>query len=128
MTGKFGSNNISDKKLRKYLKEIIGFRPRRLELYRQAFVHKSAAVKIYNDSKFCNERLEFLGDAILDSIIAEHIYQVFPHKNEGFLTQLRSKIVNRDTLKRISLKLGVGNLVVSKTVNDKHKYLYGDAL
>lgn len=75
-----------------------------------------------------NERLEFLGDAMLDSIIAEHLYNKFPKKDEGFLTQLRSKIVNRETLKRISLKLGVGNLVLSRMNSDKHKSVYGDAL
>ena len=128
MSAKHAYSHISDKKLRKKLKDILGFRPKKINLYRQALVHKSAAVKLYKDPFYSNERLEFLGDAILDSIIAEHIFHAFPKQNEGFLTQLRSKIVNRDTLKIISIRLGVGNLVVAKTVNDKHKYLYGDAL
>lgn len=129
MSGKLDGNRIlSDKDLSRRLKKIIGFRPRKIDLYKQAIVHKSVAIRKYNNPLKSNERLEFLGDAILDSIIAEHLYFTFPEKNEGFLTQLRSKIVNRETLKLVSIRLGIGNLVISKTVNDKHKYLYGDAL
>lgn len=117
-----------DKKLVTDFKRILGFKPGKPELYQLALIHKSAATKIYKNSRLNNERLEFLGDAILDSIIAEHLYHIFPEKDEGFLTQLRSKIVNRETLKRISLKLGIGNLVISKVANDNHKSVYGDAL
>lgn len=128
-TEKSGIRNIKpDRKQIRQLKQILGFRPRKAGLYYLALVHKSAAIKIYKNPKFNNERLEFLGDAILDSVIAEHLYQIFPDKDEGFLTQLRSKIVNRETLKRISLKLGLANLVVSKVTNDNHKSVYGDAL
>lgn len=117
-----------DKKSVKQFRKILGFRPGKPELYQLALVHKSAAHKLYHNPKLNNERLEFLGDAILDSVVAEHLFSSFPHKDEGFLTQLRSKIVNRETLKRISLKLGLGNLVVSKVSNDNHKAVYGDAL
>lgn len=117
-----------DKKLVTDFKRILGFKPRKPEIYQLALIHKSAASKIYKNPKLNNERLEFLGDAILDSVIAEHLYYTFPNKDEGFLTQLRSKIVNRETLKRISLKLGIGNLVISKVANDNHKSVYGDAL
>ena len=120
--------NLSDKELRREFKRILGFKPRNIGLYKQALIHKSYAIRKYNDPLKSNERLEFLGDAILDSVIAEHIYFVFSNENEGFLTQLRSKIVNRETLKRISIKLGIANLVISRIVNDKQKYLYGDAL
>ena len=118
----------STKKFKRQLRSILGFKAKNLELYKIALVHKSAAYKIFQNQAVNNERLEFLGDAILDSIIAEHLYLLFPDKHEGFLTQLRSKIVNRDTLKRISIKLGVANLVVARILNDKHKFLYGDAL
>lgn len=117
-----------DKNTVKQLKKVLGFRPGRPELYHLALIHKSAANKIYNNPKLNNERLEFLGDAVLDSIVAEHLYKVFPDRDEGFLTQLRSKIVNRETLKRISLKLGIGNMVISKVANENHKAVYGDAL
>ncbi len=109
-------------------KQILGFKPRNLELYQLALIHKSAANKVYKNPKINNERLEFLGDAILDSIVAEHLYHKYPDKDEGFLTQLRSKIVNRETLKRISMKMGLANMVISKVANDNHKSVYGDAL
>lgn len=129
MPGKIDrKQNLSDKELRREFKRILGFRPGNIEIYKQALIHKSYAIRKFNDPLKSNERLEFLGDAILDSIIAEHIYFVFSNENEGFLTQLRSKIVNRETLKRISIKLGIANLVISRIVNDKQKYLYGDAL
>jgi ribonuclease-3 len=129
LTEKSGLNNIKpDRKQVRQLKQILGFRPRKAGLYYLALVHKSAAIKVYKNPRLNNERLEFLGDAILDSVIAEHLYRLFPEKDEGFLTQLRSKIVNRETLKRISLKLGLANLVVSKVTNDNHKSVYGDAL
>lgn len=117
-----------DKKTVAQFKKILGFRPGKCELYQLALIHKSAAQKLYNNPKLNNERLEFLGDAILDSIVAEHLFTRFPDRDEGFLTQLRSKIVNRETLKRISLKLGIGHLVISKVTNDNHKAVYGDAL
>jgi ribonuclease III len=117
-----------DKKKIRQLKLILGFRPRKSSLYYLALVHKSAATKVFHNAKYNNERLEFLGDAILDSVIAEHLYTSFPDRDEGFLTQLRSKIVNREILKRISLKLGLANLVISKVTNDNHKSVYGDAL
>lgn len=118
----------SDKNKLRIFRQILGFKPRNLELYHLALIHKSAANKVYHNSKINNERLEFLGDAILDSIVAEHLYYKYPDKDEGFLTQLRSKIVNRETLKRISIKLGLANLVIAKVANDNHKSVYGDAL
>jgi ribonuclease-3 len=87
-----------EKTFTRQLKRILGFRPRNLSLYQLAFVHKSASHGIFNDTRVNNERLEFLGDAILDSIVAEYLFTRFPDKEEGFLTQTRSKIVNRDNL------------------------------
>jgi ribonuclease III len=117
-----------DKNKLRIFRQILGFKPGNIELYHLALIHKSAANKVYHNSKINNERLEFLGDAILDSIVAEHLYYKYPDKDEGFLTQLRSKIVNRETLKRISIKLGLANLVIAKVANDNHKSVYGDAL
>ena len=75
-----------------------------------------------------NERLEFLGDAILDSMIAEYLFHRFPDKEEGFLTQTRSKIVNRDNLNHMAIKLGIGDMIISKMSKDNHKSVYGDTL
>jgi ribonuclease-3 len=117
-----------DKSFARQLKRILGFRPRKFELYQLAFVHKSASYFIFNNTKVNNERLEFLGDAILDSMIAEYLFRRFPDKEEGFLTQTRSKLVNRDNLNHMAIKLGIGEMIISKMSNDNHKSVYGDAL
>jgi ribonuclease-3 len=97
-------------------------------LYQLAFVHKSASQFIFNDTKVNNERLEFLGDAILDSMVAEYLFRRFPDKEEGFLTQTRSKLVNRDNLNHLAIKLGIGEMIISKMSRDNHKSVYGDTL
>lgn len=117
-----------DKSFARQLKRILGFRPRNFKLYQLAFVHKSASQVVFNDTKLNNERLEFLGDAILDSMIAEYLFRRFPDKEEGFLTQTRSKLVNRDNLNHLAIKLGIGEMIISKMSRDNHKSVYGDTL
>lgn len=117
-----------EKSFSRQLKGIIGFRPRNFKLYQLAFVHKSASQFIFNDTRLNNERLEFLGDAILDSMVAEYLYKRFPDKEEGFLTQTRSKLVNRDNLNHLAIKLGIGDMIISKMSRDNHKSVYGDTL
>jgi ribonuclease-3 len=93
------------KNLKLYLKNSFGFSPKKIELYQQAFTHKSAA----NDKliREDNERLEFLGDAVLSTIIAEYLYKKYPLASEGFLTELRSRILNRNQLNKLSRKIGI---------------------
>jgi len=117
-----------EKSFSRQLKRILGFRPRNFKLYQLAFVHKSASHFIFNDTKINNERLEFLGDAILDSMVAEYLFRRFPEKEEGFLTQTRSKLVNRDNLNHLAIKLGIGEMIISKMSRDNHKSVYGDTL
>jgi len=117
-----------DKKFFRRLVRILGFRPGNLALYQLALIHKSASGKFSKNHDVHNERLEFLGDAILDSVIAEQLYRHFPEEDEGFLTQMRSKIVKRDTLKKISIKMGISDLLIVRMTKDNHKALHGDAL
>jgi ribonuclease-3 len=117
-----------EKSFSKQLKRILGFRPGNYKLYQLAFVHKSASHFIFNDTRINNERLEFLGDAILDSLVAEYLFHKFPEKEEGFLTQTRSKLVNRDNLNHLAIKLGIGEMIISKMSKDNHKSVYGDTL
>ena len=117
-----------DKNFKRQLKNILGFLPRNFEFYQLAFVHKSASHFVFNNVKVNNERLEFLGDAILDSLVADFLFNKFPDKEEGFLTQARSKIVNRDNLNNMAIKLGISNMIISKMSKDNHKSVYGDAL
>ncbi len=119
---------LPDKKFLGLLKNIIGYKPAKKEIYRLAFIHKSGSYLVSKKIPINNERLEFLGDSILDAIIAEHLFHNYPLEDEGFLTQMRSKIVNRDNLNFLAVKLGISNLVVARITNDNHKSIYGDAL
>ena len=108
---------------------ITGFYPDDIQVYQQAFLHKSSLVEDDNGRHINNERLEFLGDAILDAIIADIVYKHFPNKREGYLTNTRSKIVKRETLNHIALELGLDKLVKYTTkVNSHNNYIYGNAL
>lgn len=110
------------------LYEILGFYPDNVKLYEQAFIHRSISSSQYG-KRSNNERLEFLGDAVLDAIIADIVYKHFPNKREGFLTNTRSKIVQRDSLNNIALALGIDKKVSSMPyATTHHKYMYGNAL
>lgn len=113
------------------LKNLLGFVPGNVALYRMAFRHRSVAIVMKNGSKNSNERLEFLGDAILGAVIAEELFKLYPYKTEGFLTEMRSKIVSRVNLNQLSRKLGLGELLEydSRIVNfpNKQSSLLGDA-
>ncbi len=108
------------------LKELLGFQPGNLDLYKLALLHKSSSVRDKKGNILNNERLEFLGDAILDAIIAGMLYDQFPDKREGFLTNVRSKIVNRSNLNKIALKIGLDKVLVS-TTNNNTTNIYGNA-
>lgn len=94
------------------IKQITGIAPINLNCYQQSLRHHSIANKIHNNgSKDSNERLEFLGDAVLNAVIAEYLFKKYPYKDEGFLTELRSKIVSRVSLNDLALKIGLSDLV-----------------
>jgi ribonuclease III len=120
-----------DRRYVKILRNLLGFVPGNLSLYKMAFRHKSMATILKNTSKNSNERLEFLGDAILGSVVAEILFKTYPYKDEGFLTEMRSKIVNRANLNQLGRKLGFGELIDfdPKTINitSKQSSLLGDA-
>lgn len=113
------------------LKNLLGFIPGNITLYRMAFRHKSVASLLKNGTKNSNERLEFLGDAVLGSVVAELLFKRYPYKGEGFLTEMRSKIVNRSNLNALGRKLGLNELIEfdSRMVNyqSKQSSLLGDA-
>ena len=107
---------------------ILGFLPRKLFLYEIAFIHKSASSTLKNGQVINNERLEYLGDAIIDAVIADYLYTRFPDKNEGFLTQLRAKLVKRKMLNKLADNVGIAPLLVSRTNADQSKVnLLGNA-
>ena len=107
---------------------ILGFFPRDIELYKEALLHKSSAIRTEKGRPINNERLEFLGDAILDAIVGDIVYQHFDGKREGFLTNTRSKIVQRETLNKLAVQIGLDKLIKSSTRSSSHNsYMYGNA-
>ena len=102
--------SLTDKQIRSYFKNIFGFRVRHVDLFRKALLHKSATEVSAIGGKENNERLEFLGDAVLGMIIADFLCHKYPSEPEGVLTQMRSKLVNRQRLSELALKLGLHDI------------------
>ena len=100
----------TDEKLIRAIENIAGFSPSNIELYRLATVHSSIAKENGEGFKESNERLEYLGDAILGAAVADYLFKKFPYRTEGFLTEIRSRIVNREALNLLALKIVVGNI------------------
>lgn len=116
-----------DKAYYKMIDDMFGFIPNNIELYKLALIHKSASVVIDNQS-INNERLEFLGDAVIESVTSDYLFIEYPEHDEGRLTQLRSKIVSRQSLNSVAKKLGLDKCVISNhsaTISQKH--IFGDA-
>jgi len=108
------------------LEHLLGFTPKRISYYRLALMHRSKPEDI-TDS---NERLEFLGDAILGAIVAEYLFKKYPYQPEGYLTELRSKIVRRETMNNVALRMGL-NKLVQYNQNDRglsRSHIFGNAL
>ncbi len=117
-----------DKQLFVALKNIFGYYPGNIFLYKLAFRHKSQAIELSNGNRISNERLEYLGDAILSAIVADHLFKMFPYKDEGFLTEMRSRIVSRTQLNKLSEKLGIDTLILANNEsNNVFRSMKGDA-
>ena len=111
------------------LSKILGFYPDNLQIYEQALLHKSSSVETGDGKWLNNERLEFLGDGILDAAVADIVYKRYPNKREGFLTNTRSKIVQRETMNKVAVQLGLDQMVVYSTkINSHNNHMYGNAL
>lgn len=108
--------------------DMFGFIPHNIELYKLALIHKSASVELDDGRHINNERLEFLGDAVIESVTSDYIFIEFPDGDEGFMTQLRSKMVSRQSLNRIASEIGLDKHVISHAAgNHSQKHIYGDA-
>ena len=107
---------------------ILGFYPRDISHYKLALMHKSVMHRNKKGKPVNNERLEFLGDAILDAVVGDIVYRHFPGKREGFLTNTRSKLVQRDTLNKLARELGLNELILSSGRSSSHNsYMGGNA-
>lgn len=124
-----GTYILDNREFKSCLKKTLGFRPGNLKLYEIAFIHRSASFTLPNGKKVNNERLEYLGDAVLDAILSDFLFEKFPDASEGFMTKIRSRIVNRDVLNQLALSMGINNILISN-VSSVHntRNLYGDAL
>ena len=119
----------NEKKFYGMIKSITDVYPLNIEYYRLAFQHRSLMLKNEKGIQISNERLEFLGDAVLGETIAYDLFIKFPDKDEGHLTKIRSRIVNRNNLNNISLKIGLGKLIQAKPLsNIPFTHIPGDAL
>lgn len=108
--------------------DMFGFIPHNIELYKLALIHKSASVTLDNGQHINNERLEFLGDAVIETVTSDYLFIEHPDKNEGFLTQMRSKMVSRQSLNAVAKRLGLDDHVIThSTNNSSQKHIYGDA-
>ena len=117
-----------DKELYLCLYKIIGFYPRKIDYYKTALLHKSIARRNEKGKPVNNERLEFLGDAILDAVVGDIVFEHFPGKREGFLTNTRSKLVQRETLGRLAQEMGINELILSSGRGTSHNsYMGGNA-
>ena len=108
------------------LEHLLGFTPKHIAYYNLAFMHRSKP----DDATDSNERLEFLGDAILGAIVAEYLFKKYPYQPEGYLTELRSKIVRRETMNNVALRMGL-NKLVQYNQNDRglsRSHIFGNAL
>lgn len=101
----------SDKEIRQYFKNIFGLRIHNMEPYRIALTHRSTPDRDQHFGKFNNERLEYLGDAVLSAIVADYLFHKYPLESEGALTQMRSKLVNRSRLNKLAIKLGLHDMI-----------------
>lgn len=112
----------------RFFKNVLGFTPRRTELYHTAFIHRSIAV-MHEGHRINNERLEYLGDAILGAVVAEFLYKKYPLRGEGFLTEMRSKIVSRKSLGSLAHRIGLTELIEHQPGNEGgFKSMGGDAM
>ncbi|PCJ83668.1 MAG: ribonuclease III [Flavobacteriales bacterium] len=119
----------SEKEILSFLKKKLGFSPNNIKYYRRAFRHKSAAGKTEEGFKRSNERLEYLGDAVLDAVIADYLLHYYPNEHEGFLTKMRSKIVSRSHMNSLAVTLGIDKIVKVKLGDaDKQETINGNAL
>ena len=124
----FRRNFGKDKMFYRAIDDMFGILPHNIELYKLALIHKSASITLDNGQHINNERLEFLGDAVIETVTSDYLFIEFPDKNEGFLTQMRSKMVSRQSLNAVAKRLGLDqHVITNSTNNSSQKHIYGDA-
>lgn len=124
-----GTYILNKKEFVARIKNITGYRPGNVRIYEKAFIHRSASYTVENGNRINNERLEFLGDTVLDTIISEYFFSRFPEADEGELTKIRARLVNREVLNELAVKMGIDSLLISHlSKKNPGKNIFGDAL
>lgn len=121
------SADAQEKKLIRALRNLLGFYPGNIAVYKLAFSHRSLSLETVQGVRLSNERLEYLGDAVLGAIVADLLFKRFPYKDEGFLTEMRSRIVSRENLKNLAVKIGIDELLLKDASPGTYRSMYGDA-
>lgn len=117
-----------DKQYHRMIDDMFGFIPHNIELYKLALIHKSASLILDDGTQINNERLEYLGDAVIEAVTSDYIYIEYPGRQEGFMTQLRSKIVSRQSLNTLARSIGLDRHIISTANgNFTQKHIFGDA-
>ncbi len=127
MWGFLAASFSKEKQMYTAVKNILGFYPGNIFLYRLAFRHKSAS-RVVGTVKSNNERLEYLGDSVISTAVAHYLFKRYPHEDEGFLTEMRSKMVSRATLNKVALKMGLHELLNIDARAGGFKSVDGNAL
>lgn len=118
----------SDRHYYTILDNIFGIYPNNIELYKLALIHRSASVFLPDGTPVNNERLEFLGDSVIETVVSEYLFVSYQDANEGWLTQMRSKIVSRQTLNDLCMRIGLSEYIISYAGGGViQKHLHGDA-
>lgn len=121
------SSDKQEKDLICSLRNLLGFYPNNISVYQLAFSHRSISRETDNGVPLSNERLEYLGDAVLGAVVADILFKKFPYRDEGFLTEMRSRIVSRENLKNLAVKIGVDELLQKEAAIGTYRSMYGDA-
>ena len=121
------SSDKQEKDLIRSLRNLLGFYPNNISVYQLAFSHRSISRETDNGVPLSNERLEYLGDAVLGAVVADMLFKKFPYRDEGFLTEMRSRIVSRENLKNLAVKIGVDELLQKEAAIGTYRSMYGDA-
>ena len=117
-----------DKAYYRIVDDMFGFIPHNIELYKLALIHKSASLVLEDGRSINNERLEYLGDAVIEAVTSDYIFIEYPDRDEGFMTKLRSKIVSRQSLNALAVKIGLDTHVISNGgAGIAQKHIQGDA-
>jgi ribonuclease III len=125
----FFRKSTANKTVADYLQSTFGYKPKNTTLYEQSFRHSSASQKLKGGLKDSNERLEFLGDSVLDSIVAHYLYDKYKHLPEGELTKMKSKVVRRENLNMLGYDLGLDRMLkLNLGRQEMHDSIVGNAL